>query len=1110
MPHPDPALASTEPRGVWLRIFGTPAAGREGESGHGLERKDAGWLAMLALGGARPRDELAAWLWPEVSRTTAAGSLRQRIFRLRRRLGHPLVQAAERVELLPDVRVLVDDGAPLLSGCDFPDCPEAAEWLRGQREQRVALRAQSLEAERARFEEAGELDAALAVAQQRLSLELLSEHALRQVMRLHYLRGDRASALAVFERAERMLKDELGARPCAETLALLATVEAAASGGTVVPAHRSATPACLQRPARLIGREADIIDLESAWAAGRVFLLLGEAGMGKTRLMQELAQRRPAATLYVAARPGDAGVPFGLLVRLLRAARERSSARADGATRRELARLLPELDTAESGATEGQGSSLQRAVSWQLGALADGGCPAILLDDLHFSDLASLEMLQALMNADAASQLDWGLAQRPAEGDAGSLCAALAESQRLHQHTLAPLNESAMRELVNSLGLPELNADALAAPLVRHTGGNPLFALETLKDLVLRGAGANELPQPSTVGALIERRLRALTAPALQLARVAAIAGADFNIGLAESVLGRRALDLADAWAELQAAHVLAGTTFAHDLVFDAVLRTVPHAIAAHVHGSVADWLRLQGAEAARVAVHFEAAERWPQAAEQFEAASAAARVAGRVGEAQALIERAVEAWKRAGEAHRLWRAELVAAELQVANHGPGGVEPRVERLLAEAADVSQRAAALNTLSHVQLFGQRWPELLATTAAALEAAGRLPEPGPLFQATCMRAQALSNLGRVGEAVELVSAMRERVDVEGSLRQRLDHRAALSYALNLAGRPQRTIEALHEVLELAEQVGDELEQLSTLSNLAVCELMTGYAAAAYRHGVAALQLRERTTPAGGLHALVAEMNVGFAALLNGRLAEALHRLEAVVPRLQPAGAPWVATAQGALATVWLHLGQPHRAEAALAAAPAVTAPGVLRRTAVLRARVARQAGRPDPALLEHLAGAPEGIAPQKVDHAILIELSRAVEPQRALALVRHVRREASASGIAGWALHALMREVDLLVDIDPGHARTLAAELAAHDAAVSATDAYGPELPWTLARAAAAAGDVAAHRHWILRAQAGIDAMVADLPAGLRSPFLERNRTNVQVAQALRALRVTGG
>ena len=73
--------------------------------------------------------------------------------------------------------------------------------------------------------------------------------------------------------------------------------------------------------------------------------------------------------------------------------------------------------------------------------------------------------------------------------------------------------------------------------------------------------------------------------------------------------------------------------------------------------------------------------------------------------------------------------------------------------------------------------------------------------------------------------------------------------------------------LHEVLELAEQVGDELEQLSTLSNLAVCELMTGYAAAAYRHGVAALQLRERTTPAGGLHALAAVKPTGVRAVPN---------------------------------------------------------------------------------------------------------------------------------------------------------------------------------------------------------------------------------------------------
>ena len=88
--------------------------------------------------------------------------------------------------------------------------------------------------------------------------------------------------------------------------------------------------------------------------------------------------------------------------------------------------------------------------------------------------------------------------------------------------------------LVESLGLAEFDVARLAPALLKHTGGNPMFALETLKDLVLSGSAAaidrgGRLPQPVTVGALVERRLAQLSSPALRLARVAALAGPDFT-----------------------------------------------------------------------------------------------------------------------------------------------------------------------------------------------------------------------------------------------------------------------------------------------------------------------------------------------------------------------------------------------------------------------------------------------------------------------------------------------------------------------------------------------------------------------------------------------------
>ena len=75
---------------------------------------------------------------------------------------------------------------------------------------------------------------ALSHAQELLALEPLSEAAHRRVMRLHYLRGDRAAALLAFDRCEQLLKDEVGAKPSADTLALLATIEQSAASPTAV------------------------------------------------------------------------------------------------------------------------------------------------------------------------------------------------------------------------------------------------------------------------------------------------------------------------------------------------------------------------------------------------------------------------------------------------------------------------------------------------------------------------------------------------------------------------------------------------------------------------------------------------------------------------------------------------------------------------------------------------------------------------------------------------------------------------------------------------------------------------------------------------------------
>jgi tetratricopeptide (TPR) repeat protein len=279
--------------------------------------------------------------------------------------------------------------------------------------------------------------------------------------------------------------------------------------------------------------------------------------------------------------------------------------------------------------------------------------------------------LQAVLDDDALRPLAWTLARRPAEGSAAlaRLADALLDDDRLLPLALAPLDEAGVHELVASLGEPALNADRLAPELYQRTGGNPMFVLETLKALVL-STGASQgttlagLPRPRSVAALIERRLKQLSAPALALARVAALAGPDFDTPLAVHVLEVPLMQLADAWGELEAAQVLREQAFAHDLIYEATLASVPVPIARHARRAMAQFLAPRGGEPARIGEHWQAAGEPGLAAPHFVEAGRRAEAAARYAEARTLFERAAACHDQAGQATQGFETRLALADL--------------------------------------------------------------------------------------------------------------------------------------------------------------------------------------------------------------------------------------------------------------------------------------------------------------------------------------------------------------------------------------------------------------------------------------------------------------
>ena len=291
-----------------------PAEGTRAE----LPLLDAAILAWLALEGPTARDRLAQWLWPGSPPGARRNALRQRLFRLKKWAGRDLVVGSGTARLADDLWHDLEEGGPVLGNHAPGGSPALAVWLQTRRQQYLAQIQHNEEARVDALEAAGDITTALPLALALVVQAPLSESAHRRVMRLHYLRGDRAKAMLAFDECEQLLKHEVGTQPSAETLTLLRTIERGTVPVATPSPWRNAVPAAVLRPPRLIGRDTELAALQRAWRADSVVLVSGEAGIGKSRLLEALAAGAPSV-VRVSARPGDPLVPYASLARLLRA-----------------------------------------------------------------------------------------------------------------------------------------------------------------------------------------------------------------------------------------------------------------------------------------------------------------------------------------------------------------------------------------------------------------------------------------------------------------------------------------------------------------------------------------------------------------------------------------------------------------------------------------------------------------------------------------------------------------------------------------------------------------------------------------------------------------------
>lgn len=1066
-------------------------------------------MALVALAAPIRPERVCALLWPDASARQADASLRQRLYRLRRDTGRALLtagtafgfEAGLSIDTPAALAALGEQGtAPmteLLGDLTFDELPEFAQWLQVQRQQwREACR-EALVACAERKERDGALAQAIAIAQRVVEIDPLKEHGQRRLMRLHYLRGDRAAAIAVFERFERALKDELGTRPSAETLALLATIEHAEGA---VARVRPTIPVGLLRPPRLIGRESELRGCDAAWGSEHAFLVRGEAGVGKSRLLREFQADQEGAVL-VQARPGDDNVPYALAARLLRAVFERWGAPQERKQCRALALLLPEWGDAADESGEAQRLLIQDAFVRAIGQASAQGLRGVLLDDLHFADDASLGLVKMLARRERPVGPPLGMAQRPMDGPSSlaALRDELAETHRLDLIDLSPLAEAQMVALVASLALPGVDAASLGAALFRHTGGNPLFALETLKERAVGGGDAHALPRPASVSALVERRLASLSSEAQRLARVAALAGSDFTAELAADVLQIHPLDLAEPWRELETAQVIRDGGFAHDLIFEATRRSVPQPIARLLHRRIATLLSTRDVAPAHVAMHWEGAAEWQACGEAYVAAARQARAASQRTHEVEYWRRAAAAYDAGGQAGPAFDARCESVPAIIVTQGVGEAQRVVDVLLASACDERTRAAALVAKANAALMSADHVTGLAaaTEAAALVAQDAAPLAG--FEPARLIAVGYTLAGRAQEALTVIEPHRAAIEAFGDAEQRGHFWADYAYVLNGLRRLRDTGHALEQAMVHARALGDIAELATITSNLATVKGNLGQAEAALDLARRALALQTQLGALDGPPGAVVQTYVGLYSGMLGRYREALEHLDAALDTFgRDRQATWIAVAAHHKAQWLIDMGQYARARQALDYdVPAVDS--VRARGATIAARIARALGQHDDGLRSMRRAVTElgpGADPNVRMHVMLDDLPPD-DHDAALRRCDEVLAMARRMEFAGVVVKALLLRSRCLLAAGRAPDAAVAARTALADMAqVPPADLYPGEAWWIAARAFDAAGDgddaLMALSHgarWIRR------VALPQVPDEFVDSFLHRNPSN---------------